>query len=75
MARTWRASGENTKGMLTFLADEIRRETYVNLMDQYRPRYRVRTDSRYEEIGRRVRSEEFRECDSVRARELGLRLA
>ncbi|MCU4719700.1 radical SAM protein [Halapricum hydrolyticum] len=65
---------ENTKGVLAFLAEEISQETYVNLMDQYRPHYRARTDSRYEEINRRVRSEEYQEVVAY-ARELGLRLA
>jgi len=48
-----------TDRVLTFLAGEISRNTYVNLMDQYRPCYR--TDE-YPEIDRPMTSREYREA-------------
>ena len=30
------------KEVLTFLADQVSRDTYVNLMEQYRPTFKVR---------------------------------
>ena len=52
---------ENAKGVLTYVAEELSTETYVNLMAQYRPYYRARTEERYEEINRRVTRKEYRE--------------
>lgn len=45
-----------TDRVLEFLAGEISRDTYLNLMEQYRPCYRA---SGYPEIGRPVTSEEY----------------
>jgi putative pyruvate formate lyase activating enzyme len=59
---------ENAMGVLTFLAEEIGRDTFVNVMAQYRPYYRARTDERYRAIDRRVTSAEYREVlDHARA--------
>jgi putative pyruvate formate lyase activating enzyme len=58
-----------TREVLAFLAGEISRDTYVNVMDQYRPCGKARGD---EFIGRRLTSREFRDAlDS--ARSVGLR--
>jgi putative pyruvate formate lyase activating enzyme len=58
-----------TREVLAFLAGEISRDTYVNVMDQYRPCGKACED---EFIGRRLTAEEFREAlDS--ARSVGLR--
>ncbi len=46
----------NTEEVMKFLADEISLNTYVNVMDQYRPCYRAKDDSI---INRRITSEEF----------------
>ncbi len=58
-----------TATVLGFLADEISRDTYVNLMDQYHPAYRA---ARYPEIDRRVTPEEFRAAVEI-AGAVGLR--
>lgn len=65
---------ENSKGVLKFLAEEISRDTYVNVMNQYRPHYQARTDPRYEAINRPVSGEEYHAVVEY-AQELGLRLA
>ena len=48
-----------TDQVLQFLAAEISRETYVNVMDQYRPCYRA---GEYPEIDRPITSPEFSEA-------------
>jgi putative pyruvate formate lyase activating enzyme len=47
-----------SEAVLRFLAEEISRETYVNLMDQYTPAGRV-TREQFREINRRVRADEY----------------
>jgi len=49
---------ENAKGVLTFLAEEIGPETFVNVMAQYRPHYEARTEdgTRRSAAGSRRRS-------------------
>jgi putative pyruvate formate lyase activating enzyme len=62
----------NTAGsdkILKFIADEISPETYVNVMDQYRPCGEAHED---EYIDRRLSSEEFRAAISV-AEKAGLK--
>jgi putative pyruvate formate lyase activating enzyme len=48
-----------TGDVLRFLAEEISRNTYVNLMDQYRPCYRA---DEYPELARPLTQEEYREA-------------
>ena len=63
---------DETKAILEWLAADLGPETYVNLMDQYRPAGKV-GGGRHAEIDRRVRTSELR--DAVRiAGTLGLRL-
>ena len=58
-----------TRDVLRFLAEEISPDTYVNLMDQYRPCFKA---SEHETLARRVDSAEI--CDARRAaHRLGLR--
>jgi putative pyruvate formate lyase activating enzyme len=45
-----------TDQVVPFLAEEISRSTYLNIMDQYRPAYHA---SRYPELNRRVSREEY----------------
>ena len=45
-----------TKQIVKFLAEEISKSTYLNLMDQYRPAY---NSSRYPEINRSIKSSEY----------------
>lgn len=57
-----------TRGILEFIAAEISKETYVNIMDQYHPAYRA---SLFPKINRRPKREEIIEAASI-AKELGL---
>jgi putative pyruvate formate lyase activating enzyme len=58
-----------TQEVLRFLAEEISPNTYLNLMDQYRPAYRA---FRYPELNRRITMEEYRSAVQM-ALDLGLR--
>ncbi len=58
-----------TEEVVRFLAEEISRETYVNIMDQYRPSYRA---GEYPELDRAITDVEYREAVNL-AREYGLR--
>jgi putative pyruvate formate lyase activating enzyme len=57
-----------TKGIVNFLSEEISRNTYVNIMAQYHPCYKV---FQIPSLGRRISSVEFREALSL-AQEAGL---
>ena len=46
-----------TDQIINFLANKISTETYLNLMDQYRPSYRAHE---FPELNRRIKPEEFR---------------
>ncbi len=63
---------DETRSLLTWIATELGPDTYVNLMDQYRPAGKV-SAVRYAEINRPVSSEEFRAAWEI-AQGLGLRL-
>ncbi len=63
---------DETRSILTWIATELGPDTYVNLMDQYRPAGKVSV-GRYPEINRTVSSEEFRAAWAI-AKDLGLRL-
>jgi len=55
--------------VLRFVAEEISRDTHINIMDQYYPAHRA---FRYEELSRRITAGEYREALSL-ARSTGLR--
>jgi putative pyruvate formate lyase activating enzyme len=57
--------------VLKFIADEVSKDSYVNIMDQYTPYFKA---SDYKELTRRIKKEE---CQRVldKAKELGLRRA
>jgi putative pyruvate formate lyase activating enzyme len=57
-----------TDRVLAFLAERVSRDTYVNLMDQYRPCYRA---DEYSEIDRPITNAEYREALAT-AERLGL---
>lgn len=57
-----------TEEVVRFLATEISRETYLNLMDQYRPAYRA---SEIPELDRRISRDEFEQAVAL-ARRYGL---
>jgi putative pyruvate formate lyase activating enzyme len=63
---------EETRAILEWIASELSPNTYVNLMDQYRPAGKVNRN-RYAEINRGLTSAEYREAVEI-AEELGLRL-
>lgn len=49
----------DTQNVLHFIANEISRDTYINIMDQYRPLAKA---IGHPTIGRRITSEEYREA-------------
>jgi putative pyruvate formate lyase activating enzyme len=62
---------EDTRAILEWVARELGTDTYINLMDQYRPAGKVGVD-RYPELNRRLRSDEYAEALRI-AEALGLR--
>ncbi|MGA2384801.1 MAG: radical SAM protein [Gemmatimonadales bacterium] len=62
---------DETRAILEWIASDLGRDTYVNLMDQYRPAGKVSRD-RFPEINRRLTSAEYREALEI-ARRVGLR--
>ena len=62
---------EDSKEVLKWLAENLGKNTYTNVMDQYYPYYKA---CDYPEICRRITAEEFEEVYSF-AKKLGLRLA
>ncbi len=58
-----------TDAVLRFLAEQVSRDTWLNLMDQYRPCYRA---DRHAELNRRITEREYRDALET-ARRLGLR--
>jgi putative pyruvate formate lyase activating enzyme len=61
---------DETRAILEWIADELGRDTYVNLMDQYYPAGKVTAES-YPEINRRLERAELVEAHGI-ARDLGL---
>lgn len=59
---------EDTERVLRFVAEEVSRHTYINIMDQYRPLYRAHE---FPEISRRISPKEYL-LALRRAEELGL---
>jgi putative pyruvate formate lyase activating enzyme len=62
---------EETRAILTWIVEELGPDTYVNLMDQYRPAGKVSSD-RFEQIHRPLSSREFQQAVEI-AQEVGLR--
>jgi len=61
---------DDTRHILGWLA-ELSPDTYVNVMDQYRPAWKARTEAKYAEINRPLTSREYREAVAY-ARTVGL---
>ncbi|HVO34086.1 MAG TPA: hypothetical protein VMT21_00895, partial [Gemmatimonadales bacterium] len=61
---------DETRAILDWIATELGRDTYVNLMDQYRPAGKVSRE-RFAEIDRPLSSAEYREALEI-ARRVGL---
>jgi putative pyruvate formate lyase activating enzyme len=51
-----------TKKLMTFIAQHLSTDSYVNIMDQYRPLYRA---GEYPEIDRQISSREYREAIEI----------
>jgi putative pyruvate formate lyase activating enzyme len=62
---------DETREIMRWLAEEVSRDTYVNLMDQYRPAWKVGAEGRYPEINRTLAPREFGEAEDA-ARAAGL---
>lgn len=61
----------DTRGVMKFIANEIGPNSYVNIMDQYRPAYKAVGEPR---LGRPITREEYEEAVRI-AREEGIRTA
>ena len=68
--------GDEAESIFGWLAEAISRDTYVNIMDQYRPTYEVGAtykdgSQKYRDIGRRPDSQELANARAA-ARAAGL---
>ncbi len=61
---------EDTREILRWLG-ELSRDTYVNVMDQYHPAWKARTEAKYADINRRITRAEYQQA-LVYARQVGL---
>jgi len=61
---------EDTRQILRWLA-ELSPDTYLNVMDQYRPAWKARTEPKYAEINRPITRREYQQALAY-AREVGL---
>ena len=69
---TWSCpAGWRTRGRSCGWLAELSRDTYLNLMDQYYPAWKAKTDEKYREINRSVEAAEM-ETAYACAREVGL---
>jgi putative pyruvate formate lyase activating enzyme len=50
---------EDTNSILRWLATDLSRDSYVNLMDQYHPAHKAKTEPQFAEINRRITDSEF----------------
>jgi putative pyruvate formate lyase activating enzyme len=62
---------DDTRAVLRCLAHDLSPDTYVNLMDQYRPAWKVLADPQYAALRRPLTSAEFAEAQAI-GREVGL---
>ncbi|AGB39009.1 radical SAM protein [Natronococcus occultus] len=62
---------ESAKRVLSFLAEEVSEKTFVDVMAQYRPHYKAKSEPFYEEISRPITAAEY-EAVVDHAREAGL---
>jgi putative pyruvate formate lyase activating enzyme len=53
---------DDTREIMRWLATECSRDTYVNVMDQYRPAYKVETGEVFVGINRRITAGEFEQA-------------
>lgn len=53
---------DDTQEMMKFLARELSTDTFVNIMDQYYPAYRAKSEAKYADINRRIYPAELDEA-------------
>ena len=56
---------------MRWLASELSADTYVNVMDQYYPTWKAKTEAKFSDINREVGQSEFEQAMAY-AREVGL---
>jgi putative pyruvate formate lyase activating enzyme len=62
---------EDSREITRWIADNLSRDTYVNVMDQYYPAHKAETEPRFAEINRGISADEF--CSALElARNAGL---
>jgi putative pyruvate formate lyase activating enzyme len=62
---------DDTREIMQWIADNLSRDTYVNVMDQYYPAHKAETEPRFAEINRGISDDEF--CGALElARSAGL---
>ena len=62
---------DDTREIMHWIADNLSRDTYVNVMDQYYPAHKAETEPRFAEINRGISHDEF--CGALElARSAGL---
>lgn len=62
---------ESAKGVMEFIAEEISKDSFVDIMAQYQPYYKAKTEEFYSEINRPITTDEYREVVE-HARSVGL---
>jgi putative pyruvate formate lyase activating enzyme len=62
---------EDTAAIMRWLAGELSPDTYVNVMDQYYPAWKAKTDTKFSDINRGIYENEFEQAVAC-AREAGL---
>jgi putative pyruvate formate lyase activating enzyme len=53
---------DDTREIVRYLASELSRDTYLNIMDQYFPAWKAASEEKYRDIGRRVSRRELSEA-------------
>ncbi len=53
---------EETRRIMRFLAEELSRDTFVNIMDQYSPAWKARTKEKFSAINRRISRREYEQA-------------
>ncbi len=53
---------DDTREIMRWIAEAVSPDTYVNVMDQYYPAWRAKSDPKFVELRRRIRPEEFEQA-------------
>jgi putative pyruvate formate lyase activating enzyme len=62
---------DDTREIMHWIAENLSRDTYINVMDQYYPAHKAETEPRFGEINRSISADEF--CGALElARSAGL---